>query len=264
MADATLTGISDWDAGMLSVVTAVVVSLAYKPREVASRVGSACWAVSTCADCRTVGSRPKVVRCRDLVASSTLATFNGPRAGAEAAHTRLSTHTGARHVGHRGHGHTVAAVRRPPRPPSNATPEGRLAAHLARARHVVVLHSMDGCVVRTLGSGSRCPLDFDVIIIVAASRAGCLQPPPGDGINHGFVYAMTPVRVTFTTGLAIGGPRPQIKACGHGISSRVILQHALSPPEGCLRILLRPCPRPYESRTCFSGADRLRSSLLSL
>ena len=32
MADATLTGISDWDAGMLSVVTAVVVSLACRRR----------------------------------------------------------------------------------------------------------------------------------------------------------------------------------------------------------------------------------------
>ena len=38
MADATLTGISDLAAGMLSVVTAAVVSLACRPREGASSV----------------------------------------------------------------------------------------------------------------------------------------------------------------------------------------------------------------------------------
>ena len=99
--------------------------------------------------------------------------------------------------------------------------------------------------------------------IVAASRSVGMQVPPGYGVRHGFVRARTPVRVTFTV-LTIGGPHPQIKACGHSVSSRVILQRALSPPKGCLRILLRPCPRPYEISTCFSGADRLRSSLLSL
>ena len=81
----------------------------------------------------------------------------------------------------------MAAVLRRPRPDANATPEGRLAADPARARHVGFLHSMDGCVVRTLGSGSRFPLDFDVIIIVAASRSGGVQPPPGDRTKHGFV-----------------------------------------------------------------------------
>ena len=74
-----------------------------------------------------------------------------------------------------------------PRPHFNTTPEERVAAHRARARHIGVLHSMDGCVVRTLGSGSRFPLEFDVIIIVAASRSGGVQPPPGDRIKHGFV-----------------------------------------------------------------------------
>jgi hypothetical protein len=82
MADAILTGISDLNAGMLSVVTAVVVRLACRRRDVAASVGSACWAVSIVADCRTVGSRPEVVSCKYLVASSTLATFISPRAGA--------------------------------------------------------------------------------------------------------------------------------------------------------------------------------------
>ena len=80
MADATLTGISDLAAGMLSVVTAAVVSLACRPREVAASVDAACCAVIIVADCRTVGSRPEVVSWRYLVASSALATCSSPRA----------------------------------------------------------------------------------------------------------------------------------------------------------------------------------------
>jgi hypothetical protein len=169
----------------------------------------------------------------------------------------------ARHVGHRVHGHTMAAVLRRPRPDSNATPKGRLAAYWARALHVSSLHRTDGVVVRTVASCARFPQDFDLTSIGAAGRPGGVHTPRRSGMKWGLVYAMTPVRVTFTV-LTMGGPHPQIKACGHGISSRVILQRALSPLKGCLRILLRPYPRPYEMRTCFSGSDRLRSALLSL
>jgi hypothetical protein len=168
----------------------------------------------------------------------------------------------ARHVWHRVHGHTVVAVLRRPRPHANATPEGGRAAHWARALHVGFLHSMDGFVVRTLGSGSRVPQDFDLMSIVAASRSVGMQVPPGYGVRHGFVRARTPVRVTFTV-LTIGGPHPQIKACGHSMSSRVILQRALSPPNGGLRILLGHFPRPYGIGTCFPITCRSRVSLLS-
>ena len=89
------------------------------------------------------------------------------------------------HGSHRAH--PCATVLRRPRPHSNATPEGRLAATLARARHVVFRHSMDGCVVRTLGSGSRFPQDCDLIMIVAAGRPGGVLSPPGYGVKHGVV-----------------------------------------------------------------------------
>ena len=55
-----------------------------------------------------------------------------------------------RHVRRRVQGHTLAAVLRLPRPPLNATSEGRLAAHRARARHVRFRHGVDGCVARTV------------------------------------------------------------------------------------------------------------------
>jgi hypothetical protein len=54
-----------------------------------------------------------------------------------------------RHVRHRVQGHTRAAVLRLPRPPLNATPEGSLAGHRARARHSRFLHGVDGGVART-------------------------------------------------------------------------------------------------------------------
>ena len=82
MADATLTGISDWDAGMLSVVTAAVVSLACRPREVAASVDAACWSIIIVANWRTVESRPAVISGRHRVARSALATCSSPRAGA--------------------------------------------------------------------------------------------------------------------------------------------------------------------------------------
>jgi hypothetical protein len=94
-------------------------------------------------------------------------------------------------------------------------------------------------------------------MIVAAGRPGGWQCPPRYGIKHGFVQAMTPVRVTFTV-LSIGGPHPQIKACCHSIASSLILQRALSPPNGCLGILLRAFPRRYEVSTCGASAYRLR------
>jgi hypothetical protein len=74
----------------------------------------------------------------------------------------------ARHVGHRVHGHTMAAVLRRPRPDSNVTPKGRLAAYWARALHVSSLHRTDCVVVRTVASCARFPQDFDLTSIGAA------------------------------------------------------------------------------------------------
>ena len=65
-----------------------------------------------------------------------MATLGGPAhlARAETANTRPTTGASVRHVVRRFH--TAAADVKPPRPPSNATPDGRLAAYRARARDV--------------------------------------------------------------------------------------------------------------------------------
>ena len=71
-------------------------------------------------------------------------------ARAQSANTRPSTVTSARHVSHRVQVHTLAVVRRRPRPHSDATPEGRLAVHRGRVGHLDFLHGMDGRVIWTL------------------------------------------------------------------------------------------------------------------
>jgi hypothetical protein len=207
MADATLTGISDLAAGMLSVVTAAVVSLACRPREVAASVDAATArsdhptdsasnapvsrpggttvgpVYHVYADTTRVSSRPAVSTDgaalhhgasspsavdtagaaddgiimyvpgpQDVAGPGVevvvvdgmtgfglvtiMATLGGPAhlARAETANTRPTTGASVRHVVRRFH--TAAADVKPPRPPSNATPDGRLAAYRARARDV--------------------------------------------------------------------------------------------------------------------------------
>lgn len=106
-------------------------------------------------------------------------------ARAETANTRPRTGASVRHVVRRFH--TAAADVKPPRPPSNATPEGRLAAHRARARHGRVLPGVDGGVARTVCLCSRVPQGGYLSMIVTAGRPGGLPSPPRYGVKHGFV-----------------------------------------------------------------------------
>jgi hypothetical protein len=169
-------------------VAVAAVILACRPQEVAASVAASIRVVIMVAGIRTVDIWPEAVSVTDAAAcSARAASACSPLARAQPGNTRPINGTSVRHGCHRVHGHTAVAVLPRPRPHSNVTPEGRLASHVARARHVGARHSMDCCVARAVGSCARVPPDCYVIRIVAACRPGGVQSPPRYGIKHGFV-----------------------------------------------------------------------------